>query len=162
MRSGIEICDCEFIRANARPDSLKGMPVKSPGFGPAPRSSASSWFLDCHEPERSTCASAGRPAQRNNAAARLSDLRVILDSPFLPFRGARCGIPTGTIGLFLEVRRDDERLAKILGVIRYNRDHQHQVAVMLLDHVVILGELRIFAIRNAVFPQVAGLEVRGD
>src|SRR5579872_5765612 len=145
MRSGIEICDCEFIRANARPDSLKGMPVKSPGFGPAPRSSASSWFLDCHEPERSTCASAGRPAQRNNAAVRLSDLRVILDSPFLPFRGARRGIPPGIVGLFLEVRRDDEGFAEILRIGRYDGDHQHQVAVMLLDHVVVFGELRVLA-----------------
>src|SRR6185295_12522072 len=59
VRSGIEMMDCEKLKAFARPDSLNGSPAQSSGFGPAPRSSASSWLMEAHDPDRSISANAG-------------------------------------------------------------------------------------------------------
>src|SRR5262252_137902 len=59
VRSGIEMTDCEKLNALARPDSLNGSPAQSSGFGPAPCSSASSWLMDCQDPERSISAIVG-------------------------------------------------------------------------------------------------------
>src|SRR5580700_319053 len=59
MRSGMEIVDCEKLRALARPESLKGSPAQSSGFGPAPRSMASSCFLAVQEPDGWIWAGAG-------------------------------------------------------------------------------------------------------
>ena len=71
VRSGIEITDCEKLSAFARPDSLNGRPAQSSGFGPAPRSSASSWLMDCHDPDTSISANAGALARAANASARI-------------------------------------------------------------------------------------------
>src|SRR4029077_8836516 len=67
VRSGMEMTDCEKLNALARPDSLKGSPAQSAGFGPAPRSRASSWLIDAQEPERSISAMAGTLEPRNSA-----------------------------------------------------------------------------------------------
>src|ERR1700690_2298005 len=56
VRSGMEMVDWEKLSALARPASLKGTPVQSSGFGPAPRSILSSWFLEVQDPERSISA----------------------------------------------------------------------------------------------------------
>src|SRR3954471_12895607 len=69
VRSGIEIVDCEKLKAFARPESLNGNPVQSSGYGPPPRSSASSWLIDAHEPDRSISASAGTALQQRNTAS---------------------------------------------------------------------------------------------
>src|SRR5579883_2352230 len=161
MRSGMESWDCEFIRAKARPDSLKGMPVKSPGLGPAPRSRASSWFFDCQEPDKSISASAGSATQIN-ATPRRNALRVIFDSLSLPPRRTRGRFPAIVARLLLEMRGDDERLAQILGVGSDDRDHQHQIAIGLAEFVIIFGELRFVAVGNAILAKIAGLQVRGD
>src|SRR2546428_14001002 len=58
------------------------------------------------------------------------------------------------------MRSDDKWFAQILRIGRYDRDDEHHVAVTLLQHVVVFRESRIFAIRNTVFPEVAGLQVR--
>src|ERR1700722_7215685 len=80
MRSGIEMVDCEKLRALARPDSLNGRPAQSSGFGPAPRSRLSSLFFEVHDPERSISASAGNATHSNMARVRIVLLRVIFDS----------------------------------------------------------------------------------
>src|ERR1041385_5270653 len=58
MRSGIEMIDCEKLKALARPASLKGSPAQSTGLGPPPRSSASSWLMAAQDPARSISAAA--------------------------------------------------------------------------------------------------------
>src|SRR5580700_9928385 len=70
MRSGMEMVDCEKLRALARPASLNGSPAQSSGFGPAPRSIPSSWFLEVQDPDRSISASAGKAADSNIAPVR--------------------------------------------------------------------------------------------
>src|SRR5580692_3989933 len=99
--------------------------------------------------------------QSNTAKLRLSGLRVMLNS--LPFHGARGGLPPGIAVLFLEVRSDNKRFVQILGVGHDDRDYQHGIAVMLLEHVVVLDEIRVFAVRNTILAQVASLQMRrGD
>src|SRR5580693_59738 len=71
MRSGMEMMDCEKLNAFARPDSLKGSPAQSAGFGPAPRSSASSWLIAAHDPDRSISASTGMLEHKTNTDARI-------------------------------------------------------------------------------------------
>src|SRR6185295_10241090 len=68
VRSGMEITDCEKLNAFARPDSLNGRPVQSSGYGPPPRSSESSWLIDCHDPDRSISASSGTAHEQMNSA----------------------------------------------------------------------------------------------
>src|SRR5689334_10788498 len=75
MRSGIEMTDCENPSAFARPASLNGKPAQSAGFGPPPRSSASSWLIAAQDPDKSISASAGTPL--HNRIARLA-VRVCL------------------------------------------------------------------------------------
>src|SRR4029450_8862348 len=77
MRSGIEMTDCEKLNAIARPESLKGRPAQSSGFGPAPRSIASSWLIDAQDPDRSISAKAGALAQIQRASARIVLRRII-------------------------------------------------------------------------------------
>jgi len=77
MRSGIEITDCEKISALARPESLNGRPAQSDGFGPAPRSIASSWLIEAHDPERSISANAGALEHKTNARATIVLLRIM-------------------------------------------------------------------------------------
>ena len=67
VRSGMEMIDCEKLNALARPDSLNGSPAQSSGFGPAPRSSASSWLIEAQDPDKSISASAGTLEHKNNA-----------------------------------------------------------------------------------------------
>src|SRR5215467_14692358 len=78
VRSGIEIVDCEKLSALARPASLNGSPAQSAGFGPAPRSSASSWLIDCQDPERSISARAGAAEHNTAANATVVTLRIML------------------------------------------------------------------------------------
>src|SRR5204863_9048689 len=59
MRSGMEMTECEKLRAFARRDSLNGIPAQSSGLGPPPRPSESSWLADAQEPDRSISALAG-------------------------------------------------------------------------------------------------------
>ena len=59
----------ENASALARPESLNGSPAQSAGLGPAPRSSASSWLIETHDPEKSISARAGT-ASASNATAR--------------------------------------------------------------------------------------------
>src|SRR5262245_36286721 len=125
MRSGIEIVDCEKLSAFARPDSLKGSPAQSSGFGPAPRSIASSWLIEAHDPDRSISACAGAPDERINAHARDGASHFIVDSHGPPEGGPyvrtcvlpRCrtwrGFPLRVVRLFLELRGDHERLPQI-------------------------------------------------
>src|ERR1700733_4934364 len=70
VRSGMEMMDCEKLNAFARPDSLKGSPAQSAGFGPAPRSSASSWLIEAQDPDMSTSASTGTVEHKITAKAR--------------------------------------------------------------------------------------------
>src|SRR6516225_5173807 len=96
VRSGIEMIDCEKLSAFARPDSLNGSPAQSAGFGPAPRSSASSWLMDCQEPDRSISASAGAVEHSTAASATVVTIRVIRTFLYvavaeLPGRRARGG-----------------------------------------------------------------------
>src|ERR1019366_3019602 len=79
MRSGMEIVDCEKLRAFSRPDSLNGRPAQSSGLGPAPRSMASSVFLAVQEPDRSISAKAGRATQSNAARLAVVLKRVMMD-----------------------------------------------------------------------------------
>src|SRR5947207_9247460 len=77
VRSGMEMMDCEKLNAFARPASLKGSPAQSSGFGPAPRSSASSWLMEAQDPDRSISASTGALAHKTNANARIVLLRIM-------------------------------------------------------------------------------------
>src|SRR5580692_4844583 len=77
MRSGMEMIDCEKLSAFARPDSLKGSPAQSAGFGPAPRSSASSWLIAAQDPDRSISASTGTLAHKTSTNGSIVLLRVI-------------------------------------------------------------------------------------
>src|ERR1700743_2553900 len=81
MRSGMEMVDCEKLRALARPDSLKGRPAQSSGCGPPPRSSASSWFLEAQEPDKSISASAGRLTESTSARLSAILLSVMFHLP---------------------------------------------------------------------------------
>src|SRR3954471_9042614 len=77
--SGIEMMDCEKLSAFAHPDSLKGSPAQSSGFGPPPRSSASSWLIACHDPDTSISANAGAVVSATIANVSIV-LRVIKNS----------------------------------------------------------------------------------
>src|ERR1700682_729431 len=77
VRSGMEMMDCEKLNAFARPDSLKGSPAQSAGYGPPPRSSASSWLIAAQDPDRSTSASTATLEHKTNANARIVLLRVM-------------------------------------------------------------------------------------
>src|SRR5438046_8626967 len=68
VRSGIEMTDCEKLSALALPDSFSGSPDQSSGYGPPPRSSASSWLIDAHDPDRSISASTGTAVEHRNTA----------------------------------------------------------------------------------------------
>src|SRR6266853_3417292 len=127
VRSGIEIVDCEKLNALARPDSLNGSPVQSSGYGPPPRPSASSWLIDAQDPERSISATAGATEHNTNASVRIVFVRIIFELHGGPERPAlqalpcrrACGrIPLRVALLFLELRRDHERLPQILRVRR--------------------------------------------
>jgi hypothetical protein len=79
MRSGMEMMDCEKLSAFARPDSLKGSPAQSSGFGPALRSSASSWLMAAQDPDKSISAIAGALAHETNTNARIVFMRVMCE-----------------------------------------------------------------------------------
>src|SRR5580704_12748638 len=59
IRSGMEMVDCEKLKAFARPDSLNGIPAQSAGYGPPPRSNESSRLMAAQDPDRSISAMAG-------------------------------------------------------------------------------------------------------
>src|SRR5690242_21729242 len=77
IRSGMEMIDCEKLKAFARPASLKGSPAQSTGFGPPPRSKESSWLMAAQDPDRSISAKAGKLTHNNAAKPKESLLEVI-------------------------------------------------------------------------------------
>src|SRR4051812_45241925 len=90
MRSGIEIVDCSKLRALALPAALSGSPAQSAGFGPAPRSMASSSLIAAQDPDRSTSASAGTAKQIDIAKPRLNLWKVIDCAPLIFLRLPLC------------------------------------------------------------------------
>src|SRR5262245_59228420 len=130
MRSGSEITDWLNASALARPESLNGSPAQSAGFGPAPRSSASSWLIDTHEPERSISARAGTAASASRTAINKAYRTMAApgrseDRP-LPRRRAGRRLPLRIGRFLLELRADDERRAQVLRVGRRDRHHEQR------------------------------------
>ena len=79
-----------------------------------------------------------------------------------PLCRTRRRIPSGSIGLFLELRVQDQRIIEIDRIFDDSRHDHPDLVVGFLERIEIFGELRARAVRHAIFAEIPGAQVRGD
>src|SRR6185436_5314385 len=79
----------------------------------------------------------------------------------LPRRGARRGIPFGTVRLLLEMQRSEPWRPQIDGIVDRTGNRDPRLATLHVEEIPILGEHGVGTVGHTVLAQVAGAHVGG-
>src|SRR5437899_9595791 len=125
-----------------------------PGKQPLPRTPGK------HSNRGSRSGVAGRERAASEVSWKAISKLPLNPSPrrgaFAPLsRRAGLGVPARGIGNLLEVRADHPGLAEILGIPDLRDDREPRITVWGVHHMKVLGQVRVRAVRNAVFAGVA-------